>query len=74
MFRLLNEIEKIERKDLLDFLHKRNTHLKRERREQVLGCIMKRTNGHYEKTIEELKNLQEQAWEFSEESEEDYDY
>ena len=58
-----------------------NIRLPIKRRDEVLERILEKTGGVYEKTIEELKNLVEQAWDFSEEddqapeeSEEDYDY
>ncbi len=80
VFRLLDEMEKIARRDLLDFIRTHNIRLPIKRRDQVLERILEKTGGIYEKTVEELKNLVEQAWDFSEEdeqakeSEEEYDY
>ncbi|MCP4110227.1 MAG: hypothetical protein GY749_32680 [Desulfobacteraceae bacterium] len=80
VFRLLDEMEKIARRDLLDFIRTHNIRLPIKRRDQVLESILEKTGGIYEKTVKELENLVEQAWDFSEEdeqaeeSEEEYDY
>lgn len=80
VFRVLDEMEKIARRDLLDFLRTHNIRLPIKRRDQVLEHILKKTGGHYNKTVEQLKKLVEYAWSISEkdsqrtEKKADYDY
>ena len=66
VLRVLNEMERLARRDLLDFLRSHNILLPIERRERVLKRIMEKTAGSYDKTIEELKSLLELAWDLSE--------
>ncbi len=73
VFRLLDEMEKIARADLLDFLRTHNIHLPKKLKKQVLEHILVKTGGHYHKTVEQLKNLVEQAWKFAEEDEKETD-
>ncbi len=68
VFRLLDEMEKIARKDLLDFLRTHNIRLPIKRRDQALERILEKTGGHYQQTIEQLKNLVDQVWDFIDES------
>ncbi len=81
VFRLLDEMERVARKDLLDFLHTHNIRLPEKRRDKVIERILEKTQGHYEHTVEELKHLVDMARDFSEEElqereleEEDFDY
>ncbi len=81
VFRLLNEMERVARKDLLDFLHTHNIRLPEKRRDRTIDRILEKTNGQYEHTVEELKHLVDMAWDFTEEDlqereldEEDFDY
>ena len=81
IMRLLDEMEHVAKRDLLDFLRTHNIRLPLKRRDSVLERILEKTNGHYERTIEELKHLVDTAWDLSEEDdstqaefEEDYDY
>jgi hypothetical protein len=82
IFRLLQEMEQVAKRDLLDFLRSHSIHLPLDRRDAVLSEILKRTEGRYEATIEELKDVLEKAWDRAEESrkgsgapeDEDYDY
>jgi hypothetical protein len=81
VFRLLDEMEEVALRDLLDFLRTHNIRLPIKRRDKVLQQILEKTEGHYEKTIVELKDLVEKAWDLSEEDEnaieqleEEYDY
>lgn len=75
-------MEKIAWNDLLKFLSTHNIRLPLKRRDQVLQRIIESTGGHYEHTVEELKNLVKLAWDWSEEEEggeakeveEEYDY
>ncbi len=81
VFRLLDEMEKLARRDLSDFLLTHNIRLPMSRRDQTLTRILEKTGGHYEKTVAELKNLVDWAWDLTEEEakaeeegEEEYDY
>lgn len=81
IFRLLDEMERVAKRDLLDFLRTHNIRLPIQRQDRVLERILERTEGHYEKTIEELKHLVDIAWDLTEEEtqameleEEEYDY
>jgi len=82
VFLLLDEMESVVRRDLLTFLRTHNIRLPIQRRDKVLEKILERTGGHYESTVEELRTLVEQAWDFTDEDspsqeqsdEEEYDY
>ncbi|MBN1479310.1 hypothetical protein JXA70_03450 [candidate division KSB1 bacterium] len=81
VFRLLDEMERIAIKDLRDFLQSHNIRLPGERRELILQRIMEETGGHYEMTIEKLRDLVERNWDKTdvtprrdEEDNGDYDY
>lgn len=65
--RLLDQMEQLALKDLRDFLNTHNVRLPLQRREQVLKKILEKTDGHYDQTVEELKNLVSLAWDLSEE-------
>ena len=62
VFWLLDEMEEIARKDLNRFLHTHNINLPEDKRDEVLNNILRKTNGKYEQTIEELKKLRKEAW------------
>jgi hypothetical protein len=76
VYKLLDEMESIAKEDLLDFIQTHNIWLPFDRKEEILEGIMKRTKGHYEMTLEELKDLAANAWEKvePEEDEDDDDY
>ncbi len=81
VFRLLDEMEKVARRDLLIFLRANDIRLPPNRRDQMIDRILEKTGGKYEKTVEELRNLVEQAWDTTEneveiirKSIQDYDY
>ncbi len=81
VFWLLDEMERVAKRDLLDFFRTHNIRLPIKRRDRVLDRILEKTRGHYERTIEELKRLVDTAWDLSEEeaeivkqAEDEYDY
>jgi hypothetical protein len=76
VYKLLDEMESIAKEDLMDFIRTHNIWLPFDRKDEILEGIMKRTKGHYEMTLEELKDLAARAWEKveSEEDEDDEDY
>lgn len=66
VFNLLDEMGDVVKKDLLDFLKTHNVNLPDARRDRVLEEILARTNGNYEATLEELKDIAARAWDLSE--------
>jgi hypothetical protein len=61
-FQILDEMERLVMKDLLDFIDSHNIYLPKDRRDQVLKKILDKTQGHYEMTLDALKDLVESAW------------
>jgi hypothetical protein len=61
-FMLLDAMEKVAKIDLLRFLRTHNIDMPEDRREEALQEIINRTDGRYEQTVEELKQLRKQAW------------
>ncbi len=81
VFRILDEMEKIVRRDILDFFRTHNIHLPIKNRDMIIERILEKTGGHYEKTVRQLQILVEQSWELSETDEQEkeqteniYDY
>ncbi len=82
VFRLLDEMENLAKKDLNDFLHTHKINLPRDKRDEIIDRIIEMTGGHYEKTIEELKEMVERWRDYKPEPEteserdadEEYDY
>ena len=82
VFRLLDEMEVVARRDLLDFLRTHKIRLPIDRRVGMMERILEKTGGHYESTVEALKNVVEEAWNLTDEGaqtteqsdEEVYDY
>lgn len=81
VYRLLDEMERVGKKDLEDFLKTHNIRLPRQRKDRMLQDILEQTEGHYESTIRALKKLVQRAWEEPEgeqkgegEVEEEFDY
>jgi len=62
VLQVLDEMEQVSRKDLLDFLHTHNVLLPLSRRDRVLGDILARTQGDYDMTLEALKDIAARAW------------
>ncbi|MDM8517039.1 hypothetical protein QUF76_12630 [Desulfobacterales bacterium HSG16] len=74
VFKLLDEMEKLAKRDLLDFLQTHKMKFQTKRRDKLLDRILKKTGGHYEKTVEELKNLVQLAFdELGEDEGHDYE-
>lgn len=73
VFRLLDEMERLARRDLLDFFKTHNIHLPIENRDRIIAGILEKTGGHYEKTVEQLQRLVEQSWDLGEEEQQDED-
>lgn len=66
-------MERIARRDLLDFIRTHNIGLPLDRRNQVLDRIIEKTEGRYEQTIDELRNLIDLAWDVGEDEREESD-
>jgi CHAT domain len=56
-FYVLEELGKVTRRDLVDFMRVQNYQLPTEIREQIIAGIMKKTDGHYQQVLEELKEM-----------------
>jgi hypothetical protein len=81
VFRLLDEMEHLARRDLLDFIKTHNLRIPVKNRDKNIERILEKTQGHYEKTILELQRFVEQSWDMAEDEAEtvkkvydDYDY
>ncbi|MBT7890154.1 MAG: hypothetical protein HN580_14125, partial [Deltaproteobacteria bacterium] len=81
VFRLLDEMEKLAYRDIVDFFKTHNIHLPIKNREKIIDRILEKTKGHYEKTVKQLQILVEQSWDLGEEEDlkesretDDYDY
>lgn len=80
LLHILDEMERLARKDLQDFLKKHDILLPANRRERIIDKVLAETGGHYELTLEALKAMVEQAWDLEDEgsgqdqSGEDEDY
>ena len=55
--RLLDEMERLGKKDLLDFVQAHKIRLPRRHKDRILQGILEYTNGHYELTISALNRL-----------------
>ncbi len=62
IFHLLDEMERLAKKDLRDFLRTHNIAVPAGRIDKVLDDILAKTGGHYEMTLEELKYVADRAW------------
>jgi hypothetical protein len=62
VLQVLDEMEQVSRKDLLDFLHTHNVLLPLSHRDRVLDDILARTQGDYDMTLEALKDIAARAW------------
>ena len=62
MVRVLPELERLERKHLLDFLRSHEVPLPNERLEPVVDRILADTEGAYMETLEHLKDLASRVW------------
>jgi hypothetical protein len=62
VLQVLDEMEQVSRKDLLDFLHTHNVLLPLSHRDRVLDDILARTKGDYDVTLEALKDIAARAW------------
>ncbi|HKO97008.1 MAG TPA: hypothetical protein VJU86_08455 [Pyrinomonadaceae bacterium] len=76
---ILDEMERLSKKDLLDFLQTHNIHFPRQHRDRLLERILKDTQGDYEVTLEALKDVADRAWDFEVETDSgrpgaDYNY
>lgn len=61
-FQLLQEMEKLAKTDLLRFLNTHNIPVPEQSINRVLDEILARTGGHYEMTLEALKDVADRAW------------
>ncbi len=73
VFRLLDEMERLARRDLIDFFKTHNIHLPIKNRDKIIARILEKTGGHHEKTVKQLQRLVEQSWDLTEVEEQDED-
>lgn len=80
-FRLLDELERIAKDDLYDFLKAHNIQLPSRQRDRILDEILDQTSGNYEQTITSLRRYVDRALDQIEDekrrqpaAEADYDY
>ncbi|KPA10945.1 hypothetical protein MHK_008848 [Candidatus Magnetomorum sp. HK-1] len=73
VFRVLDEMKKLDKQDLYDFLQTHNIRLPYDSKEKVLNEILSKTNGHYEQTLYELENLVNRAWAMDDKLDDDID-
>ncbi len=59
---LLDEMERLAKDDLLEFLRAHEVMLPRNRRSRILEEILEKTEGHYEMTLDALRDLVHRAW------------
>ncbi len=62
VFDVLDELERLAKKDLLSFLNSHNIALPRGHKDRILDNILTQTGGHYELTLEALRDLVHRAW------------
>jgi hypothetical protein len=63
IFRILDEMTGLVKKDLLDFLQLYDIHFPEDdRKDRTLDSILKKTRGEYEAILEELKNIEDSYW------------
>ena len=69
VFRLLDEMERLAARDIVDFFKTHNIRLPIRDRDKIIAQILKKTGGHYEKTVRQLQILVEQSWDLTDEEE-----
>lgn len=62
VFILLDGMEQIAKKDLVRFLQTHDIELPDGRKDDILSDILEDTKGHYDQTVEELKNIYRRAY------------
>jgi len=59
---ILDEMEHLSKKDLMDFLQSHNIQLPPSRRSQILDKILEDTQGSYDITLDALRDVVDRAW------------
>ncbi|MCP4655650.1 MAG: hypothetical protein GY856_09550 [bacterium] len=68
VYQLLDEMERVVRKDLLDFLRSHNVPVPPDRQDRVVEAILTQTGGDYDSTLEALKEVVARAWDLEDEN------
>ncbi len=68
VFWLLDEMEKIAKRELLLFLQTHNIDLLADSRDKILEKILKKTGGNYDQTVEQLRNIWREVYSVPDES------
>jgi hypothetical protein len=55
-FYVLDELQKVEEFDLVEFMRVQNYQVPREIRDRLIASIIEKTNGHYQRVVAELKD------------------
>ena len=69
MFRLLDEMEELAIRDIVDFFKTHNIRFSTKNRDKAVERILEETGGHYEQTVEALERLVMESWDWEEEEE-----
>ena len=62
LFVLLDELEKVTKRDLQDFIQTHNIQLPDDLQDKVLEDTLRKTDGSYVKLLDELRRLENIAW------------
>lgn len=62
---VLDEMERLAKKDLRDFVHTHRIPLPSGRLERLLDQVLAQTQGNYDLILEALKSLEERAWDLA---------
>ena len=62
VFHILDELEKISKKDLLEFIKKHNILLPANTKANVITTILDSTQGDYDKILAELRDIERKGW------------
>jgi hypothetical protein len=62
LFELLDQLEKVTKRDLQAFIQTHNIELPPDIQETILGEILKKTEGSYVMLLDELRQLESRAW------------
>ena len=62
VFQLLDELERVNKKDITDFMATHNIQLPPDIKGGISDKILQTTKGSYERVLEELKELERRAW------------
>ncbi|MCI5164412.1 MAG: hypothetical protein D3917_20855, partial [Candidatus Electrothrix sp. AX5] len=62
LIKLLDELERVTRRDLIDFIHSHNIAVPPDLRDKAIDEILARSKGSYARVIDELEHLESRIW------------